>query len=355
MIQNKLARFFLFPFTLLYGLGVSIHHFLYRKGVLKAIKFDIPTIVVGNLTVGGAGKTPHIEYLIRFLKDYINVSTLSRGYKRKTKGFLLVSPNMNAEQAGDEPLQFKRKFPDITVAVAESRSLAIPEMLASRPDLQVILLDDAYQHLAIKPGLNILLTEFDTPFTRDHLLPMGRLREWRSGYERADLIIVSKCPPDISQEEKDTLSREINPLSHQKVLFSFYEYGYPYYLFNPGQRLKFDKGLQVLLVSAIAKTDYLLDYMDNVVDHVYTMSYEDHHYFSSTDLSNIKKTFAQIESDRKLIVTTEKDAMRLQMHRSFLLKHQLPIFVLPVSVKFHFDGQEEFNEAVKNFLLNFKV
>ena len=355
MIQNRLAQLLLTPFSLLYGLGVSLHHFFYRSGILKAAKFDIPTIVVGNLSVGGAGKTPHIEYLIRLLKDYINVSTLSRGYKRKTKGFHLVHPRMNAEQAGDEPLQFKRKYPEIAVAVSESRTLAIPEMLSYHPDLQVVLLDDAYQHLAIDPGLNILLTEFAAPFTRDYLLPAGRLREWRTGYERADVVVVSKCPKEITTSEKEALIQELAPLSHQKVFFSYYEYGYPYYILNPKQRIQLDEGLDALLVCAIAKTDYLMDYLENSVHFAHTMVYEDHHYFSNVDLENIKKTFDQLESKRKLIITTEKDAMRLEMHRSFLIKHQLPIFVLPAEVKFHFDEGIQFDDAIKNFLLNFKV
>ena len=355
MIRNKLAQLLLTPFSLLYGMGVSLHHFFYRTGVLKAVKFDIPTIAVGNLSVGGAGKTPHIEYLIRLLKDHIHVSTLSRGYKRKTKGFYLIKPNMNAEQAGDEPLQFKRKFPDITVAVSESRTLAIPEMLAYHPEIQTVLLDDAYQHLAINPGLNILLTEYNAPFSKDYLLPSGRLREWRSGYERADIIIVSKCPNAIGDSEKENMVNEINPLPNQQLFFSYYQYGYPYYILNPKQRIQLDQNLDILLVCAIAKTDYLMEYLEGTANFVHTMVYEDHHYFSATDLSNIKKTFDQLEAPRKLIITTEKDAMRLEIHRPFLIKHQIPIFVLPAEVKFHYNGSQEFDQLIKDFLLNFKI
>ena len=207
MIQNLLVKILLSPFSLLFGLGVSFRDFLYRKELLKGIEFNIPVISVGNLSIGGAGKTPHIEYLIRLLKDYVNIATLSRGYKRKTKGFMVVHPRNTAEQVGDEPLQFKRKFPDIEVAVAEDRSFAIPELLKWNAELQIVLLDDAFQHRSIKPGLNILLTQFNLPFTRDFLLPSGRLREWRSAYERADIIVVSKCPIDVSEEEKKRVNK----------------------------------------------------------------------------------------------------------------------------------------------------
>ena len=197
---RRAGRVLLAPLTVLYGLGVSLRSLFYTSGVLKHTTFSLPIISVGNLSVGGAGKTPHVEYLVQLLKDYVHVATLSRGYKRKTKGFLLVHPHQSATQVGDEPLQYKRKYPDVTVAVGENRSLAIPEMLQHAPQTQVILLDDAFQHIAIRPSLNILLTEHGQLFTDDFLLPSGRLREWRSAYERADTIIVSKCPPDLPEE-----------------------------------------------------------------------------------------------------------------------------------------------------------
>jgi len=257
MLQQNLFKILMAPISLLFGMGVSVRDFLYRMGLLKGVEFNIPVISVGNLSVGGAGKTPHIEYLIRLLKDYINVSTLSRGYKRKTKGYLKVRPNMNAEQVGDEPLQFKRKFPEIMVAVGESRTFAIPQMVLDQPNLQTVLLDDAFQHRSIKPGLNILLTEYSHPFTRDYLLPSGRLREWRSAYERADIIIVSKCPPQLAEAEKEVFRKEIKPFPHQKLFFSYYDYYPAYYMFNPKYVVKLEPDVDVLLVCAIARTDYL--------------------------------------------------------------------------------------------------
>ena len=355
MIQSFLVKILLAPFSLLYGLGISMRNFFYRKGLLKGVEFNLPVISVGNLSIGGAGKTPHIEYLVRLLKDYLNVATLSRGYRRKTKGFLLVQPSFNAQQVGDEPLQFKRKFPEIMVTVAESRTFAIPKIVMEDEDTQVVLLDDAFQHRSIKPGLNILLTEFNYPFTKDYLLPSGRLREWRSAYERADIIIVSKCPPKVGESEKNALIEDIKPLPHQKMYFSYYDYVNPYYILNPQYQTQLGGDWDVLLICAIARTEYLLDYLHEQVKSVVVLEYEDHHYFSKFDVAHLKATFDRMESSKKIILTTEKDAMRLELHQEFIKENQLPIFALPVEVKFHFDHGEQFDQVVKDFLLNFKV
>ena len=332
-----------------------MRNFFYRSGLLKGVEFSIPIISVGNLSIGGAGKTPHIEYLIRLLKDYIYVATISRGYRRKTRGFLLVNPRNNAEQVGDEPLQFKRKFPDILVTVGESRTFAIPKILGVQPQTQTILLDDAFQHRSIEPGLNILLTEYQFPFTRDYLLPSGRLREWRSAYRRADYIIISKCPPVLSVEERRAMIEEIKPLKRQKIYFSYYAYQRPYYMFNPSQRLLLQPDLDVLLICAIARTDYLLSFLEPKVKSVKTLEYEDHHYFSNFDLSNLKQSYQAMEGKKKVILTTEKDAMRLELHRPFIIENQLPIFALPVEVRFHGEDGQRFDQDVKQYLLNFRI
>jgi tetraacyldisaccharide 4'-kinase len=355
MIQRLLFQILLSPLSLLYGLGVSIRNWLYSQGLLKGVEFSVPIISVGNLSVGGAGKTPHIEYLIRLLKDYLDVATLSRGYGRKTKGYLQVHNQMSAEQVGDEPLQFKRKFPDIFAAVCESRTFAVPKMLMEQPGIQTILLDDAFQHRSVKPGLNILLTEFSNPFTRDFLLPSGRLREWRSAYRRADIIIVSKCPAEMSPESREQLLKEIKPLPHQVVYFSYYRYGSPYYVLNPNYKIALNPEMEALLISAIANTDYLLGYLQEKTKAVQAMEYEDHHFFSKYDVGQLKASFERMEAAQKIILTTEKDAVRLELHRDFLLEHRLPIFALPVEVAFHFGQGGEFDEAIRQFLLNFKA
>lgn len=342
------------PFSLLYGVGVGLRNYFYKTGLLKSISFNLPVISVGNLSVGGAGKTPHIEYLIRLLKDYLNVATISRGYKRKTKGFMFVQPNMNAESVGDEPLQFKRKFQDIVVTVSESRTFAVPEIVGEHPNTQVVLLDDAFQHRSIKPGLNILLTEFSKPFTKDYLLPSGRLREWRSAYQRADVIVVSKCPKEVSPEEKERVIKDIAPLESQKVFFSYYDYDHPYYSFNSRYRLKLEPDMSVLLICAIARADYLVEYLEEKVENVRVLEYEDHHFYSKYEVANLQSTFEKWDAPKKLILTTEKDAMRLELHQQFLRENKTPIFSLPVKVKFHFDEGEAFDQEVKDFLLGFR-
>lgn len=354
-MQDQLLRILLAPFSILYGAGVSLRNFFYDRGLLKSIAFDIPTISVGNLTVGGAGKTPHIEYLIRLLQDYLQIATLSRGYRRKTKGFLVANEKSDANIIGDEPLMFKRKFPQATVAVCESRMFAVPQIMMSNPQTQVILLDDAFQHRPIEPGLNILLTEYSKPFTKDFLLPYGRLREWRSSASRADIIIVSKCPPVMTLEDKERLRKEIPLLPHQKLFFSYYEYNTPYYLFDKEVQLPLTEDLDVLLLCAIARTDYLLQHLDQEVGFARVMEFTDHHYFSKGDLAQALLVFEQLEGQQKIILTTEKDAMRLELHKEYLLEKKMPVFVLPVQVKFHFEEGEIFDDAVRQFLLNFKV
>lgn len=355
LIQRWLARILLLPFSLLYGLGVALRNFCYRQGVLKSMRFDIPTISVGNLSVGGAGKTPHTEYLVGLLKEYINVATLSRGYKRKTRGFRAVHPRMTAEQVGDEPLQFKRKYPDVGVYVAEDRAFAIPQIISGHPETQVILMDDAYQHRAVEPGLNILLTDHSQLFTRDWLLPSGRLREWRSGYRRADVIIVTKCPPELDRAAAQRLREEISPLPHQQLFFTTYDYGTPYYIFDPRYRVQLDASWDAVVVSAIANTDYLLQYIDEKVDGMRPLSFPDHHFFTPHDLGTINRVFAEYDSQRKLILTTEKDATRLEAHRAFIQEKRLPLFALPVRVRFLFDEGPAFDQLTREYLLNFKV
>jgi len=355
MIQNVLARLLLAPISLLYGLGVSLRNFFYSSNLLKEVNFDLPIISVGNLSIGGAGKTPHIEYLIRMLGPYINLATLSRGYNRKTKGYLKVVHSHSVEEVGDEPLQYLRKFPGVMVYVSESRSFAVPRIFREYPEMQTVLLDDAYQHRSILPGLNILLTDYSLPYTRDYLLPSGRLREWRSASKRADIIIVSKCPQNLELAERDKMVAELSPLPNQRVFFSYYQYLNPYYIFNLRQQVVLNKDLDILLICAIARTDYLLDYLDSAVNEVQVLEYEDHHYFTKFDVSNLLNRFNNMESKKKLILTTEKDAVRLEMHREFILENKLPILVLPLKVAFLFEDGQRFDSEVKNFLLNFKI
>ena len=355
MSDDIVIRVLLLPFALLYGVGIGIRNLFYQAGVLRSVHFDLPVISVGNLSVGGAGKSPHIEYLVRWLDRYIGIAVLSRGYGRKTMGYRQVTVIDNAEQVGDEPLQIKRKFADVPVSVSESRALGVPELVKRYPETQCVLLDDAFQHLAVTPGLNILLTEYSRPFTRDWLLPAGRLREWRHGYRRADIIIVTKCPAELTARQRYELLIEIDPFPRQRVYFSRYRYGAPYDIFRPDTLRPLDLDTHVLLVSAIANTDYILQYLGGEAGSVQTLEFEDHHYFEEADLEDILRRFESMPHRNKIIITTEKDAARLEMHENFLREKGLPVYVLPVEVSFCDNDEADFQSEVKSFLMDFKA
>lgn len=342
------------PFSLIYGFIISFINFSYDVGLMKASKFSIPVIGIGNLSMGGTGKTPHIEYLIDLLHDYIDLATLSRGYKRETSGFRLVQSHDTALTVGDEPLQFKTKYQDITVAVGESRAYAIPQILMHIPQTQVVLLDDSYQHRAVAPGLNILLTAYDNMFTEDYLLPSGRLREWRAGYKRADIIIVTKCPFKMSSKDKKRLLNEINPLPTQRVYFSYFEYGQPYSFFNNDEKIIFKDENEIILLSAIANTQYLEKYIADKVSSITEIEFTDHHVFDGRDIEKITKVYHEFTHSNCLIITTEKDAMRLQLHKDKLLTNKLPVYILPVKVQFHFEEGPTFQKEIKDYLLSFQ-
>ncbi len=355
MVQNVLVKLLLAPFSLLYGFLISMRNFFFQVGLIKQSEFNIPVISIGNLSIGGAGKTPHVEYLINLLKPYINTSVLSRGYGRKTKGFLFVKAQGNANQFGDEPLQYSRKYRDIVVAVSESRALGIPEMVKKYPQIDTVLLDDAFQHLAVDPSLNILLTEQTNLFTDDYLLPSGRLREWRSAYKRADIIVVTKCRPGFTESQRDEIIAKINPEPNQKIFFSHYIYGDPYYMYDPQKRIKLNGEQTILMVSAIANTEYLSHYLESLGCEIEHIEYEDHHYFSEHEVSVIKETYEAIKNPQKILLSSEKDAMRLDLHQKFIISNQLPIFALPIKVEFLFEEGSLFDNMIKGHLLNFKL
>ncbi len=336
-------------------MGVGMRNLLYDLELLKSVKYNLPVISVGNLTVGGAGKTPHVEYLIELLKDYLNVATLSRGYKRKSKGFKFVQIQDSVLASGDEPLQYKKKYPEMVVAVSESRALGIPEIVKNYPSTNVILLDDAFQHRAIEPGLNILLTDYSNLYVDDLLLPAGRLREWRSAAQRADIIVVTKCPFDSDMIDKNGIIQRLNITESQKVFFSYYKYGDPYYMYNANYRVKLAQVESIVLVSAIAKLDYLMEYLDTHVETVSNFKFEDHHIYTEHEVSLLAQAHQENVSEKKLILSTEKDATRLDLHRKYLLDKKLPVYILPVKVAFHYAEGRTFDDYIKDFLLKFKI
>lgn len=348
----KSFRILLLPFAFLYGFIVHVRNWMYDKGLLRSTSFGLPLICVGNLSVGGTGKSPMVEYLVLLLKNRFRIATLSRGYKRKTRGYALATEETTAIDIGDEPMQFHRKFPDLPVAVGEERIVAIPQLLHDRPDTEVIILDDAFQHRSIKAGFNILLTEYNNLFTHDFFLPTGDLRDQRSSYNRAQVIVVTKCPPHLTEAERIELIAEIEPLPHQKVFFTTIAYGAPYHITNQSVT-SIDEQAEVLLVTGIANPRSLKTYLEERIQTYYMMHYSDHHIFSIDDWRDIKKRLAAIQSEKRIVLTTEKDAMRLMKFESELAG--MPFFVIPIEHRFLFDEGTMFDDIVIKFIENFKI
>jgi tetraacyldisaccharide 4'-kinase len=347
----KSFRVLLLPFAILFWLAVVIRNWLYDKKIIKSISFGLPLICVGNLAVGGTGKSPMVEYLVKHLKSRFKVATLSRGYKRKTKGYALAKEDTTAIDIGDEPMQFHLKFPDIPVAVGEERLDAIPQLLHDRPDTQAIILDDAFQHRIVNAGLNILLTDYSNLFTRDFFLPTGDLRDQRTSAKRAHIIIVTKCKNDMAEEERRKIIKEINPLPHQHVFFTCISYGTPYHITKRDFRF-FDERTEVLLVAGIANPRPLKSFLEERIEAYYMMSYGDHHIFSMQDWKDIRKRFDGIQAAKKILLTTEKDAMRLLKFSEEM--NGMPFYVLPIEHKFLFNQENQFNDIVIRFIQNFK-
>jgi tetraacyldisaccharide 4'-kinase len=345
-------RILLFPFSLLYAAGSRIRNFLFDKKILMhEISFNLPIICVGNLAVGGTGKSPMVELLIVSLKQNYKIATLSRGYKRKTKGYVLADERSTALEIGDEPMQFHLKFPDVPVAVGEERVSAIPQLLFDKPDTQVIILDDAFQHRYIKAGLNILLTDYNNLFYRDFMLPTGDLRDNRSSYKRADIIVVTKCKPDLTEEEAKQITEEIAPLPHQKIFFSFIRYGTPYHIVNRMEYVLHPEA-EVLLVTGIANPEPLKKYILKNTSSFEQMLFSDHYIFNIDDLREIKKRYEEMDHQPKIIITTEKDAVRLMKFKEEL--NDLPLYVLPVQHEFLFGHADDFHSTITTFITQFK-
>ena len=346
----KSFRYLFLPFSLIYGIIIYVRNWLFDKKHLKSATFNFPIICVGNLAVGGTGKTPMVEYLIRILGNDYQVATLSRGYKRKTKGFGLANKNTTALEIGDEPMQFHLKYPKTTVAVGEERLVAIPELLQERPDTQVILLDDAFQHRTVNAGLNILLTESNNLYSRDLLLPAGDLRDTRQSASRAQIIIVTKCKSELSSQKRDLIINELRLKSNQAVFFTEIVYGQPYHLFSK-ENYTIISGMDMLLVCGIASPKPLKEYLTAIVSTYDMIRFPDHHVFSIDDLQEIKNQFEKLRSSNKIILTTEKDSVRLLKFENELKSY--PIYVLPIEHRFLFNDAERFYGLVKDYLDSF--
>lgn len=341
----------LWPLGILYGMGVGIRNKLFDWGILRSRSFPLPLISVGNLAVGGTGKTPHTEYLIRLLKNDFKLSTLSRGYGRKTKGFILACASSTSDEIGDEPCQMSRKFPDITVAVDENRCRGVGRLMEK--NVEVVLLDDAFQHRYIKPGMSVLLTDYNRPFYRDRMLPAGRLREPGYGKRRADIIIVTKCPESLDSTEQEEIRRCLNPLPYQEVYFTTMRYGalHPVFADAPERGLDtIGKDEEILLLTGIASPETLLRTLKAYSDKVYLFSFPDHHRFKEKDMESLAARFRTLTEGKRLIVTTEKDAARM-VSRPFPDTGIKPhVYTLPIEVCFLNDGESAFNHKIIEYV-----
>jgi tetraacyldisaccharide 4'-kinase len=346
----KPVRMLLLPFSLVYGLIIYIRNWMFDMNILRSASFNLPLICIGNLAVGGTGKSPMVEFLMGKLRHQFSLAILSRGYKRKTSGYALATEQSTALEIGDEPMQFYNKFPDVTVAVGEERVVAIPQLLHDKPDTRVIILDDAFQHRSVKAGFNILLTDYNNLFTRDWFLPTGDLRDQKRSARRANIIVVTKCSPDLSLAEKNQLIREIKPRKEQQIFFTAISYGVPYHVVTR-EPWTAGKATEILLVTGIANPGTLKKHLEEKFNGYDEIAFGDHHIFTIDDLKNILKKFGQIQSTGKILLTTEKDAVRLQKFSQQL--RELPFFVMPIQPVFLFNEENQFTRLITTFIQEF--
>ncbi|WP_455532063.1 tetraacyldisaccharide 4'-kinase [Segatella salivae] len=344
----------LIPLSWLYGIGVGFRNQLFNIGLLKQHDYDIPIISVGNITVGGAGKTPHVEYLIRLLKDKVKVAVLSRGYKRKTHGYVLANDSSTVTDIGDEPYQMKQKYQDVHIAVDKKRVDGIAHITgdAETNDTDVILLDDAFQHRYVKPGINILLVDYHRLIIYDKLLPAGRLREPQSGKNRADIVIITKCPKDLKPMEFRVLTKAMNLYPYQSLYFTTIEYESLTPLFAKEKSTIEKEALEdkhVMLITGIASPKQIIIDLKPHVKEMTTLAFSDHHQFKSKDIMKINETFNAIKGE-KIIVTTEKDATRLEQLEGLSEEVKQNLYVLPIKVKFMINQEEEFNDKIIDYV-----
>lgn len=343
------------PFSWLYGLGVGIRNYLFDAEILKSKSYSIPVISVGNITVGGAGKTPHVEYLIDLLRDEMQVAVLSRGYKRKSRGYVVADEDTTMRDIGDEPFQIKQKFEGVYVAVDKNRCHGIDHLISDEDtkDVEVILLDDAFQHRYVKPGVNILLVDYHKFINYDKLLPAGRLREPQSAKVRADIVIVTKCPKNLNPIDYRVLSKAMDLKAFQQLYFTTLSYCDLKPIFNGGDTVPLNEimGENILLLTGIASPEHLqvdiMEYTRGVK--LETMAFPDHHNFTERDVERINERFAAMPSPKR-IITTEKDQVRLFYLEGLSEEVKQNIYALPIKVEFMLEGGKTFNEKIESYV-----
>ncbi len=356
-MNSKIKNIAFYPFSLLYGVVTAIRNWLFNQEILKSTTFQIPIICIGNLSVGGTGKTPHTEFVIGHLQNEWQTAMLSRGYKRITKGFRLADESSSSQTIGDEPYQIFRKFPAIKVAVDEKRVQGVKRLIETFPELQLVVLDDAYQHRYIHAGFSILLTDFSNLYTQDLMLPAGTLREWKSGSKRADIIVVTKCPVDLKPIDMRIIETEIKPETNQLLFFSTYIYDeiIPVFYEQETESWTFDKIKElksaVLLIAGIVSPEPIVEQITKYTNEVETLFFEDHHAFQSKDYSLIKSKFDELKSDDKIILMTEKDASRIVSDPNFPESLKSRTFAMPIRVEILNKQETLFIQKIKNYVV----
>lgn len=353
--SQKYFSYLLWPFSQLYRLAAGFRNMLFDLHILKSREFDIPVISVGNLSAGGTGKTPFVEYLVTILGNNFNVATLSRGYKRKTKNFIIANRNSTTEQIGDEPLQLKNKFPEITVAVDRNRVHGIKQLVAEDSMLKVILLDDAYQHRYVKPGLSILLIDYNKPLSKDHYLPFGRLRENPVEKKRAHIIVVTKCPNNIKPIDQRIILKDLQLFAYQKLFFTTIRYLEMVPVFDlkeiplTKETCKLNK-YNILIVTGIADSRPFKKHIRSISPRIKEIRFKDHHNFSSQDMKLIEQAYNEIENENKLIITTEKDAIRFHKFHNIADEFKKAWYYIPIEIEFLNNNKKSFNNYIIDYV-----
>ncbi len=346
----------LYPVSLLYGLITGLRNFLYDSGILSSVSFPVPIICVGNITVGGTGKTPHTEYLLSLLERDFKVAVLSRGYMRKTRDFRLATRSSDVSEIGDEPLQIFRKFPDVMVAVDRRRVNGVRRIMELAPETDIIILDDGFQHRSITPGFSILLSDFERPFMKDYLLPFGNLREDKSNMRRADIILITKCQKNLNAMQRRIIAMEVAKPAYQNLFFTSFSYRAPLPVFGSQNKeithldLASCSDSSIVLITGVANPKPLKEYLKKFFREITELTYPDHYSFRETDIDAIAFAFYNLSTASKYLITTEKDAVRLREFNDLEEPLRSALYYIPVGIHFLNDDKEVFDNLVIDYV-----
>jgi tetraacyldisaccharide 4'-kinase len=354
--SRHIKNIFLYPISLLYGLITSIRNFLYDTGILPSIEFPFPVICVGNINVGGTGKTPHAEYIVGLLRESLKVATLSRGYKRKTRDFRIATASSLVQDIGDEPLQIFLKFPDVLVTVDRNRVQGVNRILEQNPETDVIILDDGFQHRRITPGFSILLSDYERLIIRDHMMPYGNLRESKGNMRRADIILITKTPENLSPIQRRLIAKEVDKTPSQNLYFTTFIYKPPVAVYGKSDQvvsqsvIKEGEDCGIVLITGIANPRPLKEYMQKSYNEIIHLSFPDHHNFKDKDLVSISSAYHELKSKNRYLITTEKDAVRLREFTNIAEPIKSSFFYIPVGIHFLNEDKDEFDNLIINYV-----